>query len=152
MAKVKPGDWPIEQLPGVSDRDLDTLSQCGIRSTGQLLQQARTQEARQNLAKRLHLHIQYLNKWVALADLAAIPSVGCQYCGLLLHSGVASPKQLAQLPAHRLHQQISRLQVATMQRKEVFSMARVIRWIQEAKSIEAQRLAPRAASFWLKLH
>ncbi|NER34412.1 MAG: DUF4332 domain-containing protein [Oscillatoria sp. SIO1A7] len=133
---VKPRDWPIEQLPGLSDRDREGLSQCGIRSTGQLLQQARTPEARLNLAKQLHLHIQYLNKWVALADLAAIPSVGCQYCGLLLHSGVASSKQLAQLPAHRLHQQISRLQVSMTQQKEAVSMARVARWIQEAKSID----------------
>ena len=136
---VEPRDWPIEQLPGLSARDREQLSQCGIRSTGQLLQQARTPEAKQNLAKRLHLHIKYLNKWVALADLAAIPSVGCQYCGLLLHSGVASPKQLAQLPAHRLHQQISRLQVATMQRKDLCpSMARVVRWSQEAKSMETR--------------
>jgi Domain of unknown function (DUF4332) len=133
---IQPCDWPIEQLPGLSHEDRSHLIECGITTTGELLQTASTQETKQALASRLQIHLQYVNKWVALADLARIPSVGCQYCGLLLHAGIASAKQLAQTPVHRLHAQIMRLHVATMQRRDLCpSVDEVQGWIQQAKAI-----------------
>ena len=125
--------WSIEQLAGLSKENQLQLLELGIKTTGELLQIANTPTARLELANRLQLHIQYINKWVALADLARIPSVGCQYCGLLLHAGIASVSQLAQTPIHRLHPQILRLQVATMQRKDLCpSVEQVQQWIKQA--------------------
>ena len=55
---------------------------------------------------------------------------------LLLHAGVASPAQLAEMPVERLHQQILRLHVATMQRNDLTpSVDRVQKWIQDAKLV-----------------
>lgn len=126
--------WSIEQLAGLSKENQLQLLELGIKTTGELLQIAKTPTARLELANRLQLHIQYINKWVALADLARIPSVGCQYCGLLLHAGIASVSQLAQTPIHRLHPQILRLQVATMQRKDLCpSVDQVQQWIKQAQ-------------------
>ena len=126
--------WSIEQLAGLSKENQLQLLELGIKTTGELLQIAKTPTARLELANRLQLHIQYINKWVALADLARIPSVGCQYCGLLLHAGIASVSQLAQTPIHRLHPQILRLQVATMQRKDLCpSVHQVQQWIKQAQ-------------------
>ena len=126
--------WSIEQLAGLSKENQLQLLELGIKTTGELLQIANTPTAKLELANRLQLHIQYINKWVALADLARIPSVGCQYCGLLLHAGIASVSQLAQTPIHRLHPQILRLQVATMQRKDLCpSVEQVQLWIQQAQ-------------------
>ena len=128
--------WSIEQLAGLSKENQLQLLELGIKTTGELLQIAKTPTARLELANRLQLHIQYINKWVALADLARIPSVGCQYCGLLLHAGIASVSQLAQTPIHRLHPQILRLQVATMQRKDLCpSVDQVQLWIQQANNL-----------------
>lgn len=129
-----PCDWPIEQLPGLTPQDKSQLQECGIATTGQLIRKAGTPATRQGLANRLQIHIQHINKWVVLADLARIPSVGCQYCGLLLHAGVGSVSQLAQMPVQRLHQQILRLQVATMQRRDLCpSVGEVEKWIQQAR-------------------
>ena len=126
--------WSIEQLAGLSKENQLQLLELGIKTTGELLQIANTPTARLELANRLQLHIQYINKWVALADLARIPSVGCEYCGLLLHAGIASVSQLAQTPIHRLHPQILRLQVATMQRKDLCpSVDQVQQWIKQAQ-------------------
>ena len=76
------------------------------------------------------------NKWVALADLARIPSVGCQYCGVLLHVGIISVGQLAQTPLPRLHQQILQLQVATTQRRDLCpSRSEMQVWINQARSL-----------------
>ncbi|MEA5507887.1 DUF4332 domain-containing protein [Halotia wernerae UHCC 0503] len=106
-------DWPIEQLPGLSQEEQLKLQNCGITTTKTLVKQGSSPAAKMALANKLQVHLQYVNKWMALADLARIPGVGTQYCGLLLHAGIASVEQLAQTPTHRLHQQIMRLQVAT---------------------------------------
>ena len=129
-------DWSIEQLPGLSVQDRSKLREAGIATTGQLLQKASTQRLRQALANQLQIKCQYVNKWVALADLARIPGIGCQYCGLLLHAGICSVRQLAQTPAYKLHQQILRLQVATMQRRDLCPQVdEVALWIQQARNL-----------------
>lgn len=137
---IQSGDWPIEQLPGLSDRDRVQLQELGITTTGQLLQKASTPQSQQALANQMQIKSQYICKWVALADLAQIPSVGCQYCGLLLHAGVSSVTQLAQTPASKLHQQILRLQVATMQRRDLCPQVEdIVVWIKQARDLMASR-------------
>ncbi|MEG3923973.1 DUF4332 domain-containing protein [Microcoleus sp. D3_18a_C4] len=131
-------DWPIAHLPGLSKENQSQLEECSITTTGQLISLTKTQAAKVLLANQLQINIQYVNKWVAMANLARIPSVGCQYCGLLLHAGVASPAQLAQMPVERLHQQILRLHVATMQRNDLTpSVDRVQKWVQQARLVRS---------------
>jgi hypothetical protein len=130
------GNWPIEQLPGLSQEEQFQLQNCGINTTVALVKQGKTLESRVALANKLQIHLQYVNKWMALADLARIPSVGTQYCGLLLHAGIASVAQLAQTPTHRLHKQILRLQVATMQRRDLCPAIELVQqWSQQAKIV-----------------
>ncbi|NJL22092.1 MAG: DUF4332 domain-containing protein [Leptolyngbyaceae cyanobacterium SM1_3_5] len=128
--------WDIALLPGLSEADQAKLRQCGIQTTQDLLKHGRSIDRRQALATRLQIHVQHVNKWVALADLARVPAVGCQHCGLLLHAGIGSPHQLAQTPLPRLHQQILKLQIATLQRRDLCpSLGEVNRWIEQAKRI-----------------
>ena len=129
-------DWPIAHLPGLSKENQSQLEECSITTTGQLIRMTKTPAAKVLLAHQLQINTQSVNKRVAMADLAQVPSVGCQYCGLLLHAGVASAAQLAQMPVERLHQQILRLHVATMQRNDLTpSVDRVQKWIQQAKLV-----------------
>jgi Domain of unknown function (DUF4332) len=137
--RISSCNWSIEELPGLSEQDILQLQSSDIHSTKQLIKQANTPQARVELASKLHIHLQYVNKWVALADLARIPSVGIQYCGLLLHAGVGSVVQLAQIPTHRLHRQVLRLQVATMQRRDLCPDVDIVQqWIQQAKQVPAE--------------
>ncbi|MEO6863300.1 MAG: DUF4332 domain-containing protein [Microcoleus sp.] len=130
-------DWPIEHLPGLSNENQSQLEECGITTTEQLIRMTKTPAAKVLLAHQLQINIRYVNKWVAMANLARIPSVGCQYCGLLLHAGIASAAQLAQMPVERLHQHILRLHVATMQRNDLTpSVDRVQQWVQQAKLVK----------------
>jgi hypothetical protein len=129
-------DWPLEKLPGISDRDCELLQSCGLTTTTQLLAQTRAPAAKQAIASQLQLHSHYLSKWIALADLARLPSVGCEYCGVILHCGIISVAQLAQTPASHLHRQILRLYVSMMQRQDLCPQVdRVQVWIQEAKKM-----------------
>lgn len=133
-------DWQIEQLPGLSTDDQVRLENCGITTTLQLCEQTATSTKRAELANQLAIHIQHVNKWAALADLARIPGVGCHYCGLLLHAGISSPAQLAQTPLPHLHRQVLRLQVAMMQRQDLCpSLEEIKQWIEQARYLERTR-------------
>lgn len=133
---MQPSYWSIDRLPGLPEREKNSLKNLGITTTKDLLNKTMTLQAKQTLASLLQLNIKYVNKWSALADLARIPSVGCQYSGLLLHAGIASVKQLSQTPINRLHPQIVRVHVATMQRKDLCPSVDVVKkWLEEAKLI-----------------
>lgn len=126
--------WSIDKLPGLPEKEQKSLQNLDIFTTKDLLAKTNTPQAKQTLGSLLEINIKYVNKWVALADLARLPSVGCQYCGLLIHAGIASVKQLAQTPIHRLHPQIMRLHVATMQRKDLCPSVEIVtQWVMEAK-------------------
>ncbi|NDJ17154.1 DUF4332 domain-containing protein [Myxacorys almedinensis A] len=133
---VPSANWSIDQLPGLSSTDLKRLHAHGIRTTFNLLSLGHTPEKRRILASTLETHIQHINKWIALADLARIPSVGCQHCGLLLHAGVVSPTQLVQTPIARLHRQMLKLQVAMMQRRDLCpTIDQINRWVGQARRL-----------------
>ncbi len=128
--------WGVDRLPGLNLQDRVQLARLGIQTTQQLLRKTKTPVERQALATQLQVHLQHVNKWVALADLARVPAVGCEYCGLLLHAGIRSPLQLAQTPLPRLHRQILKLQVAMMQRQDLCpSLEQVSLWIEQARWI-----------------
>lgn len=129
-------DWPIAQLPGLTPEQRSQLHAAGIESTQQLLERLVCANAPGAIAGQLGLREQLIRKWGAMSDLARVPSVGCQFCGLILHAGIASVEQLAGTPAPRLHRQIVRLHVAWMQRRDTApSLATVRTWIQEARSL-----------------
>jgi nucleotidyltransferase/DNA polymerase involved in DNA repair len=127
-------DWSIGDLPGLNSVEQTLLQELGITTTGQLLAIAPDAITKQQLAVKLCFKIQYVNKLVALADLARLAGVGCQYNGLLLHTGIISVKQLAQMPAHKIHQQLLKLHVATLQRRDLCpDLAQVQGWIKQAR-------------------
>ncbi|HHP7232124.1 MAG TPA: DUF4332 domain-containing protein [Xenococcaceae cyanobacterium] len=126
--------WSIDQLPGLNSQDLDLLTSQGIYTTQDLLTKVSTTQARYSLADKLQISLKYINKWSALADLARIPSVGCQYCGALLHSGIASVAQLQRTPFTKLHSRLKRLYVANTRNKNLSpSVEQVKQWIEQAK-------------------
>ena len=132
--------WSIDRLPGLMLPEQKLLQSEGIANTAELLKRTRSPQSKQDLASKLKLNQKYVNKWVALADLARVPSVGDRYCGLLLHSGVASVSQLSQTPCDRLYRQIVRLQVATLHSKDSSpSVELVNRWVTEAKILLMNR-------------
>ena len=128
--------WAIGDLPGLQNHEQVSLLALGITTTGELLTATVDLEAKQQLAIKLGTKIQYINKLVALADLARLPGIGCQYNGLLLHTGIISTKQLAQMPAHKIHQQLLRLQVTMLQRRDLCpSLSQIQGWIKQAREI-----------------
>ncbi|NEQ42566.1 MAG: DUF4332 domain-containing protein [Leptolyngbya sp. SIOISBB] len=134
MAAINLQSHPLQRLPGLSVEHLTQLQQAGLTTTGDLLRVARSPGQLQAIAAQLKLPLRYLQKWLALADLACLPSVGSDYCGLLLHSGVASVAQLSIQAPGRLHTQIRKLHTMTMRRSDLCPTPdQVVQWVQEAK-------------------
>ncbi|NEO85988.1 MAG: DUF4332 domain-containing protein [Spirulina sp. SIO3F2] len=132
---LHPCSWLLSQLPGLSEAEVAQWQQLGITTTAQLLQASRTSNQKQTLAAQLKLPLQKVRKWIAIAHLAQLPSVGCTHCGVLLHAGVASIAQLAQTPVQRLHAQLLRFYVAQLQRRDLCPTVEEVQvWIQEARA------------------
>lgn len=131
---MPPQGWPLTELPGMSAQDYQKLYDIEIESTAALLKRTQTLAKQRQLAEKLQLSDRWVRKWMALAELSHLRSVGCQYCGLLLHAGVTSVAQLSTMSPSVLHRHILRLQVSTMQRRDLCPNAGVVaQWIQEAK-------------------
>jgi predicted RecB family nuclease len=129
-------NWTIRDLPGLSSQDQQQLEAAGIRTTLDLLRCTQTRSQQQALATQLQIHPQRLQKWIALADLARVPGVGCQYCGLLLHAGIRTPTQLSTALVPRLHRQILKLYVSMLQRRDLCPSAGTIaQWVQQAQQM-----------------
>ncbi|MFQ3585351.1 MAG: DUF4332 domain-containing protein [Cyanobacteriota bacterium] len=129
-----PVDWPLSRIPGISAADQSALKKVGIESTQHLLDCGSTAAQRQALSTQLKIPLRFIHKWVALADLAQIPSVGPEGCGLLLHAGIVSVEQLAQGSPQALHRNLCRLQVRSLgQRGSQLSFAQVTEWIRQAQ-------------------
>ncbi len=133
---MKSANHSIALLPGLSEPQIEQLSALGISTTFDLLRQGNSLSQRQQLSRQLDTHIKHINKWTALANLARIPGVGCQHCGLLLHAGVSTPQQLAAMSVQQLHPQLRRFQVQLLNRADLApDTAQVATWIQQAKSL-----------------
>jgi predicted flap endonuclease-1-like 5' DNA nuclease len=129
-----PADWPLSRIPGISAADQSSLKKLGIESTQHLLDRCSTAAQKQVLSAHLKIPLRFIHKWVALADLAQIPSVGPEACGLLLHAGIVSVQQLAQGSPQALHRNLCRLQVRSIgQRGSQLSFAQVAEWIRQAQ-------------------
>jgi predicted RecB family nuclease len=141
--------WPLAELPGLRAEDQQTLQALGVETTADLLQHTQTAASLRQFAAQLKQPERWVRKWTALATLSQLPSVGCQYCGLLLHVGVTSIAQLATLSAQTLHRRILRLQATLIQRRDHCPHPGVVhQWIQDAQQYQRQhRSVPVTSTF-----
>jgi Domain of unknown function (DUF4332) len=127
-------NWLIIDLPGLDPHLGRDLEEAGLTETRQLVGLSTTQQIA--LATSLGHHPRHIQKVVAMASLAQLSSVGCDYCGLLLHAGIASVAQLALTPVNQLHRSVLRLHVAVLQRNDLTpTVDRVQRWVTQAKRL-----------------
>lgn len=132
--------WPIGKLPRLDKSTRSRLEALGIHTTQDLLQKAKTAVEKSAIAQQVQLKPQQMNKWLIMADLARVESVGCEYCGLLLHAGIASISQLSQMHPQKLHRQILRLQVSLFKRKDCCPPVETVqKWIIDARQLTRSR-------------
>lgn len=127
---------PIQDLPGLSPAHAEALTTLGLTTVNHLYRYGQSPSQRQRLAQTLAVPQRYVAKWMVLAELARIPSVGCSFNGLLLHAGVLSIRQLAESSPQVLHQRVRQLHVKTMQRSDLCPTPdQVNGWIHQARQL-----------------
>jgi predicted flap endonuclease-1-like 5' DNA nuclease len=131
---MKVNSYPLETLPGLETTYEQHLATLGIHTTVDLCRQGQSDQQQQALAQTLRVPQRYITKWVVLAELSRVPGVGCQFCGVLLHSGISSVRQLATSSPQTLYHQVRRLNVTAMGRVDQCPTPdQIQRWIQDAR-------------------
>jgi predicted flap endonuclease-1-like 5' DNA nuclease len=86
--------YPITDIDGIDDKAAETLKSIGIRSTGRLLEAARTVKGRKMLAIKTGFDEKQLLCWANVADRMRIKGIRKEYAELLHAAGVDTVKEL----------------------------------------------------------
>lgn len=127
--------YPVMDIAGIGPLMALKLKQLGIRTTGRLLEAARTAKARKELAARIGVDEQTVLRWANLADRMRIKGVGEPYAELLQAVGVDTVKELKYRNVNNLAKAMAD---ANRKRKLVRllpSEKRIERWIAQAKEL-----------------
>jgi hypothetical protein len=127
--------YPLTDIAGI-DRDVAAiLKSVGIRSTGSLLEAARTLRGRKALAEKTKLDERRLLTWVNMADCMRVRGINKEYSDLLHAAGVDTVKDLKYRNPANLA-----LAMADANRKRKLvrllpSEKVVVRWIDHARKL-----------------
>jgi hypothetical protein len=127
--------YPITDIGGIDGGVAATLKSAGIRSTGRLLEVARTVKGRKELSEKTGLPEKQLLCWANVADRMRIRGVSKEYAELLQAAGVDTVKELKYRNPANL---ASAMADANRKRKMVRLLPSekvVVRWIEEAKKL-----------------
>jgi hypothetical protein len=86
--------YPITDIEGIDGETVVLLKTAGVRSTGALLEKARTPRGRKVLAQKTGISEKQLLGWANMADRMRVKGVRREYAGLLQVAGVDTVKEL----------------------------------------------------------
>lgn len=127
--------YPITHIVGIDGEIVARLKSVGVRSTGRLLESARTVKGRKQLAEKTGIDVRQLLVWANGADRMRIRGISKEYAELLQAAGVDTVRELKYRNPAKLAQSMA---AANQQRKRVRllpSEAVVARWIEQAKKL-----------------
>jgi hypothetical protein len=127
--------YPITDLQGIDGDAVAALRSAGIRSTGTLLEKARTVKGRKLLAEKTRFDEKQLLCWANGADRMRVRGVSKEYALLLHYAGVDTVKELS-------YRNPKNLAAALAQANDKHHVVRippseklVERWIEHAKGL-----------------
>jgi len=127
--------YPITDIDGIEAEVAATLKSAGIRTTGKLLETARSPKGRKLLAEETGFDEKKILCWANMADKMRIKGVGEEYAELLHAAGVDTVKDLKYRNPANLAKALA---AANAKRKLVRllpSEKAVLRWIEHAKKL-----------------
>ena len=127
--------YPITDLDGVDGTPASALRSVRIRSTGRLLEAAKSPTDRKILASKTGLDEKRLLRWANMADRMRIRGVRKEYAELLQAAGVDTVKELKYRNPSNLAKAMAE---ANKKRKLVRllpSQKLIVRWIDHAKKL-----------------
>lgn len=127
--------YPISDIDGIEPEIAVRLKSVGIRTTGKLLEAAKSPRGRRVLAEKTGFDEKKILCWANLADKMRIKGIGEEYAELLQAAGVDTVKELKYRNPCNLAKALA---AANTRRKLVRllpSEKAVLRWIEHAKKL-----------------
>ena len=127
--------YPITDIDGIEPEIAVRLKSVGIRTTGKLLEAAKSPKGRRVLAEKTGFDEKKILCWANLADKMRIKGIGEEYAELLQAAGVDTVKELKYRNPCNLAKALA---AANCRRKLVRllpSEKAVVRWIEHAKKL-----------------
>jgi Domain of unknown function (DUF4332) len=128
--------YPITDIDGIDGEVAAILKSVGIRSTGRLLEAARTVRGRKMLAIKSGFDEKQLLCWANVADRMRVKGIRKEYAGLLQAAGVDTVKELKYRNPGNLAKAMAE---ANKKRKLVAFLPSekvVCSWIENAKKLQ----------------
>jgi hypothetical protein len=127
--------YPITDIEGIDGETAAILKSAGIRSTGRLLELARTVKGRKLLAAKTGLSEKSLLCWANVADRMRIKGISREYAELLQAAGVDTVKELKYRNPCNLAQAMAEANKRNKLVRMLPSEKVVARWIDYAKKL-----------------
>jgi hypothetical protein len=127
--------YPITDIDGIDGEAAAIFKSAGIRSTGRLLEAARTVKGRKALAGKTGYNEKQLLCWANVADRMRVRGISKEYAELLQAAGVDTVKELQYRNPGNLAKAMAD---ANKKRKLVRllpSEKLIVRWIEDAKKL-----------------
>jgi hypothetical protein len=127
--------YPITDIEGIDGEAAATLKSAGIRSTGRLLEAARTVKGRKALAEKTDLSEKQLLCWANVADRMRIRGISREYAELLQAAGVDTVKELRYRSPANLAKAMADANKKRKMVRLLPSEKVVCRWIESAQKL-----------------
>ena len=127
--------YPITDIDGVDGDVAAILKSVGIRSTGKLLEMARTVKGRKALSEKTGINEKQWLCWANVADRMRIKGVNRDYSQLLQAAGVDTVKELKYRNPANLAQAMAEANKKNRLVRMLPSEKVVARWIDHAKKL-----------------
>jgi Domain of unknown function (DUF4332) len=128
--------YPITDIDGIDGEAAAILKAVGIRSTGRLLEAARTVRGRKLLAVKTGFNEKLVLSWANVADRMRIKGIRKEYAELLHAAGVDTVKELK----YRNPANLAKAMAEANKRRKLVrllpSEKLVSRWIENAKKLQ----------------
>jgi hypothetical protein len=128
--------YPITDIDGIDGEAAAALKTAGIRSTGRLLEEARTPRCRKRLALKTGLDEKQLLCWANMADRMRVRGIRKEYAGLLQAAGVDTVRDLK----YRNPQNLAKAMAEANKKRKLVAFlpsAKVVgHWIEDAKKLQ----------------
>jgi Domain of unknown function (DUF4332) len=128
--------YPITDIDGIDGEAADILKSAGIRSTGRLLEVARTVRGRKMLALKTGFDEKQLLCWANVADRMRVKGIRKEYAVLLHAAGVDTVKELKYRNPTNLARAMADANKKTKMVRQLPSEKVVGHWIENARKLQ----------------
>jgi hypothetical protein len=127
--------YPVKQIDGVDEEEVERLRSVGIRTTERLLEEAKSAKGRNLLAARTGIDKTRILNWANAADRMRIKGMGKGYSCLLQAVGVDTVRELRYRNPQNLAEAMAEANKKRRLVRFLPSVKLITRWVKQAQEL-----------------